>query len=257
MSTATSTPKKSGNTHSASTVTTSVRAGVPAKSIDAPTRKYIHDTNVESPYIAEITGLASLQDATYSVDLEKTVQDMAGIINNMEAQLDRVLSMNAIFEEDLNTSKQIITELKEEKVKLIDEVARLEAEMPSKREMQMEMDQLIEERSTSQNHIHGLNTEIDAMNKSIEAYRKEIVQLEMEKNDAVSEVTFLESRQNASRQKANSQDQKINQLKAEKVTYQKKIIRLQDECQRAMEEKYSLLRELQEAQDILSEVSRH
>ena len=258
MSTATSTPKMSIDPHSASTEpTTAVGTGVSEPAVSSSSRADVHASSVENPYVAEITGLASLQDATYSVDLEKTVQDMAGIINNMEAQLDRVLSMNAVFEEDLTTSKQLISELRTEKAKLVEELSKLKEDIPSKREMQMEMDQLIEERSASQNKIHSLKLEIESMNTQIEVYRKQLVQIEMERNDAVSEVSFHESRQAATRQKNTHQEQKINQIKAEKVTFQKKIIQLQDECQRAMEEKYSLLRELQEAQDILSEVSRH
>lgn len=255
MSTATSTPKKSTETHSTAPKQRSARAQVAIKPAHTSSPKDVR-ARTESPYIAEIKGLASLQDATYSVDLEKTVGDMAAIINNMESQLDRVLSINAVLEDDLNTSKQLITELREEKARLAEEIIRLETELPTKREMEMEMEQLVEERSSVQNRIHSYNKELTTMSDTVAELRKQLVQIEMEKNDALAEVNFLESRQGTARQASTNQQNKINQLKAEKVKYQKKIISLQDECQRTMEERYALLRELQEAQDILSEVSR-
>jgi chromosome segregation ATPase len=255
MSVATSRPRTNSEEPTVSEKSSSANAALSPETAVAPNRNDTHH-EVKSPYIAEIKGLASLQDATYSVDLEKTVEDMAAIIGNMESQLNQVLSINAVLQDDLTTSKQIISELREDKVKIKKELAAIEIELPSKREMQMEMDQLVEERSSSQNRIHSLKSKIDTMNSTVEELRKQIVQVEMEKNDAVSEVGFLESNQSAVRQQVGSQEQKITRLKTEKVHHQKKIINLQDECQRAMEEKYSLLRELQEAQDILSEVSR-
>ena len=207
-----------------------------------------------SSLLAEIRGVGSLKDGAYSVDFENTVESMAHIISNMESQLDQILSLNTELKNDLNSCKEIIVENKLEKVKLEGKINQLQADMPSKRELQMEIDQLVDDRSNAQNRIHELNAHCNKLADSINTLRKQVSQLEVKNEGLVSEINYLESCQNVAREQNNALQERINQLKQEKIGYQTKIISLQEECQRAMEEKYSLVSEFREAQEIIKEL---
>lgn len=204
--------------------------------------------------LPEIKGVDILRDATYSVDLERTVEEMALIISKMESQLERVLLLNSVLENDLKVSKEIIVDLQAKANSLEEKAADLEAEMPSKRELQMEVDQLEEERTATQNKIYELKTQYDKIQEELGGLRAKVVQLGTEKEDAVAEVAFLEARQAASRQQHNTLQERINHLKEEKVGFQRKIIALQDECQRIMEDKYKLIREQRELKEDMAEL---
>ena len=207
-----------------------------------------------SAVLPAIKGVDSLRDVCYSVDLERSVEEMAHIISKMEAQLERVLSLNSVLETDMNTSKEIIANLLSDKEQLAKKIARLEAETPSKREFQMEIDQLIDERTAAQNMIHELNVRYRKLQDSLDEARSKIVRLETEKEDAVSEINFLEARQNATRQQHNGLQSRIDKLKEEKVGYQRKIIALQEECQKVMEDKYTLIKEMQKLKEEVADL---
>lgn len=204
--------------------------------------------------LAEIKGLGTLKDGAYSVDFDNTVENMAHIISNMESQLDQVLSLNAVLKNDLNSCKEIIVENKVEKARLEEAISQLQAQMPSKRELQMEIDQLVDDRSDAQNRIHALNATCTTLTENLSELRKQMAKLAIEKEEAVAEINYLESCQNGVREQNTSLQERINQLKQEKISYQTKVIALQEECQRAMEEKYALVSEIREAQEIIKEL---
>lgn len=204
--------------------------------------------------LAEIRGLGTLKDGAYSVDFENTVTSMAQIIANMESQLDQVLSLNTVLKNDLNVCKEIIVENKVEKTRLEEKIGQLQTEIPSKRELLMEIDQLIDDRSNAQNKIHELNARCTHLSDSVNELGKKVSRLEEKNEEAVAEINYLESCQNVVREQNQALQERITQLKLEKVGYQQKIIALQEECQRSMEEKYSLVSQIREAQDIIKEL---
>ena len=207
-----------------------------------------------SSLLAEIKGLGTLKDGAYSVDFENTVESMAQIINNMEAQLDQVLSLNSVLKNDLNSCKEIIVESKVERARLESKVNQLRAEMPSKHELQMEIDQLIDDRSNVQNRIHDLNARCNKLTDNLNELNKQISRVEAQNEEAMAEINYLKSSQNVARDQNNSLQERINLLKQEKISYQTKVIALQEECQRAMEEKYSLVSEIRQAQETIKEL---
>ena len=92
------------------------------------------------------------------------------------------------------------------------------------------------------------------MTESLNELRKQVAKLEVKNEEAIAEINYLESCQNGAREQNNALQERINQLKQEKISYQTKVIALQEECQRAMEEKYALVSELREAQEIIKEL---
>jgi len=206
--------------------------------------------------LPDIKGIEALKDGIMLGNVERTVDDMARIITNMESQLQRYLSMNAALEKDLNDSKEIIANLRAEKDSALEKITALETEMPSKRELQVEVDLMVEERTSVQNQIHAMNQKFLQTQGALDEYRKQITRLERDKADAVAEVNFLESRANAAKEQNNAFKDQIALLKKEKNAYQQKIIDLQEECQRELEQKYVLTRDLKVAKERVAELHR-
>jgi len=177
----------------------------------------------------KIKGLEILKEGTYAVDLEKTISDMLAVIEKMEAQLESVLKLNANLEKDLETSKEMIIDLKAEKSHLEDTLARMEEEIPSKRELQMEIDHLIEERNDAQRIIREMRLKIEKMQKEAVQYQNQITSLKEDKKDAIVEADYLESKLNAVLEKNRNYENEINVLRGEKLTHMEKIKSLEQE----------------------------
>jgi len=177
----------------------------------------------------EIKGLEILKEGTYAVDLEKTISDMIAVIEKVEAQLESVLKLNANLEKDLETSKEMIIDLKAEKSHLEDTVARMEEEIPSKRELQIEIDHLIEERNDAQRSIREMKLKIEKMQKEAVQYQNQITSLREDKKDAIVETEYLESKLNAVLEKNRNYENEINVLRGEKLTHMEKIKSLEQE----------------------------
>ena len=195
----------------------------------------------------EIKGLEILKEGTYAVDLEKTISDMFAVITKMEAQLDSVLKLNANLERDLETSKEMIIDLKAEKSHLEDTIARMEEEIPSKRELQIEIDHLIDERNDAQGSIREMKLKIEKMQKEAVQYQSQITSLREDKKDAIIETDYIESKLNAVLEKNRNYDNEINVLRGENLTHIEKIKSLEQELNETFEEKHRLFKELKDA----------
>ena len=194
--------------------------------------------------LPEIKGLEILKEGTYAVDLEKTISDMLLVIKKMEAQLEGVLKLNADLEKDLETSKEVTVDLRAEKSRLEDKIARMKEEIPSKRELQIENDHLIEERNDAQNVIRELKLKIKKTEKEAGQYQKQITGLKEDKKDIIIEIAYLESKLNAVLEKNKYYQNEINVLRGEKLTHEEKITSLEKELKETFEEKYRLFQEL-------------
>lgn len=202
----------------------------------------------------KIKGLEILKEGVYGVDLEKTVNDMFMVIKNMEAQLEKVLTVNALLEKDLNEAKEMMADLKKAKLRLEATIARMEEEAPSKRELQIEIEQLIEERNNAQTSIHEMKSKIEKMQEAIIQYQKRTGDLEEEKRDVITEITFLESRLNAAAEKIAECENEINVLKGEKLAHVEKIKALEEQLNEALDDKYELINELKKSKKAVTEL---
>lgn len=202
----------------------------------------------------KIRGLEILKEGGYAVDLEKTIHDMFAVIKNMEEQLERVLSINVLLEKELNDSKEMIAELTASKSQLEEKISRMEEEIPSKRELQIEIAHLIEERNSAQMSIHDLKSRLEKNRESLIQHQKQVGRLGEERKDAISEVDFLESRLNSAIQKIKEYESQINALRGENLAQTEKIKALDEELREALDEKYTLLKELKETKEAMSEI---
>lgn len=202
----------------------------------------------------KIGGLEILKEGGYEVDLEKTIHDMFGVTKNMESQLERVLRINAQLENDLTDSKKMLAELKAAKSKLEQKVSLLETEVPSKRELQIEIDHLTEERNLAQVSIRDQKTKISKIQKTLLDYQKQVASLAEERKDALAEINFLESRLNKATQKIRESEVRINALSGEKLALTEKIQGLEKDLTETLDEKYKLIKELKGTTEAMTEL---
>lgn len=209
---------------------------------------------VQETIMPKIKELETLKQGVYAVDLEKTVNDMFMVIKNMEAQLGGVLKINSVLEKDLNEAKEMIAGLKEAKSQLGQTISRMEMEAPSKRELQIEIDQLVEERNEVQASIHEMNSKIEKLQVAVIEYQKRSDDLEEQKRDLMSEISFLESRLNAAMEKIAECEDEINMLKGEKLAHVEKIKVLEEELNDTLDDKYKLMSELKSSKKAMDEL---
>jgi len=221
---------------------------------DAPAISESESGMMEEAIMPEIRGLEILKEGTYAVDVEKTITQMYGVIKNMEAQLQRVLAINTELEKDLDASKEMIAELKLSKSQLENTIARMEEKMPSKRELQIEIDHLIEERNAAQTDIRDMKLKLERMEEIAVRYQDRIAGLEEEKRDAVAEINFLESQLNSVAERTGRYEKEINVLRGEKLAHMEKIKSLKEELNETLEKKYRLFKEIKATKDAMEEV---
>jgi len=209
---------------------------------------------VQETIMPKIKELEALKQGVYAVDLEKTVNDMFMVIKNMEVQLQRVLKINSVLEKDLNESKEMMADLKRAKSKLKETIARMAEEMPSKRELQIETDQLTEERNDVQASISEMKSRTTKLQEAVIEYQKRCGSLEEEKTDLMSEITFLDSRLNNALEKIAEYGNEINVLKGEKLVYVGKTKTLEEELKEALDDKYMLMNELKKSKTVVNKL---
>jgi len=218
------------------------KEGVKEGAFIVPEPDVIDET--DAVILPEIKGLEILKEGTYAVDLEQTISDMLLVIKKMEAQLDSVLKLNDGLEKDLDNSKESIAGLREEKSQLEAKIARMEEEIPSKRELQIENNYLIEERNDVQHIIREMKTKIENMKKEAVRYQKQITGLREDKKDIIIEIDYLESKLNAVLEKNEYYRTEIDALRGEKLAQEEKIKSLGKKLKETFEEKYKLYQEL-------------
>ena len=201
----------------------------------------------------KIKGLDILKEGGYEVDFEKTIQDMFAVIKNMENQLEKVMGINDLLEKDLQEANILNAELKSAKSRLEKRIFRMEEEIPSKRELQIENDHLIDERNSAQLIIRDLKLKLEKTQKKMVQHQQRLGSLGEERKDAIQEVNFLESRLNSATQRIRELESQCNELKGEKIAQSEKIRDLDDSLSEALDDKYRLHRDLKETKKALSE----
>ncbi len=200
----------------------------------------------------EIKGLKILKDGGYDVDLEKTIDDMFVVTKNMEFQLQRVMGINSMLEKELNEYKEIVAEQRASKEQLEGKIARLEEEMPAKREIQIEIEHLEEERNSAQKTIHDLKSKLEKTKEALSDYQEKVHYLGDERKDAVSEAYFLEAQLNSATQGVIEKESRIVRLKGESLAQREKIGALEKELGETIEEKHRLKKELKETKEAMN-----
>ncbi len=186
----------------------------------------------------EIKVLEHLKNTTGSHDVAQTIKTLFNSMQNMDAQLQSVLKINATLEADLKTSKELIAQLRAEKSDLEATINRLNEEMPSKRELKAEIDRLIEERNEAQTQIKVLKDKAQAIESERGQYQRRIEELQSEKQDLLKDITYLEQKLSVAMEKLDICAREINTLRGERMSNLQKIEHLKaqyDRCKQELE----------------------
>ncbi len=194
--------------------------------------------------VPKMKGLDILKEGIYTVDLEKTINDMFLVIKNMESQLEKALTINTLLAKDLSEAKEVIAGLKRSKSNLVDTIERMESEAPSKRELQMEIDQLIEERNGAEISIREMKSQVKKMQELVIQHQRRSGNLEEEKQDVIAEVNYLESRLEDAAERIIHLKKEVNIFKGEKLITEEKMKSLESNMQETLDEKYQLVRDI-------------
>ncbi len=204
--------------------------------------------------IPKLKEIELLKAGVYSVDLDKTINDMYMIIKNMETQIESVLRINVLLEKDLKDAKVVIAELSQVKSELEAKIARMQEEIPSKRELQIEIDHSVEERNAAQAAIREYTLKLDNLKKTSVQSQQKNTDLEEQKRDFITEINFYESRLNTAMEKISEYESTINLLNGEKIVQEDKFLTLQQDMNDVLNEKFSLLKELKASRAAISEL---
>ncbi|MBF0302781.1 MAG: hypothetical protein HQK73_07055 [Desulfamplus sp.] len=214
------------------------------KEQNASARERAINESIDEILLPELQGLEILKEGAYVLDPEKTISNMVSVVKKMEAQLESALMLNSHLEKDLNDSKEMIIDLRAEKIELENTIKRMEEEIPSKREFQIEIEYLIDERNATQRKIKDLKELISKKDKQIDHYKEKVSNLEEDKKDYSVEMDYLVRKLDAMLENNRDNIAKIKQLEQEKRTAIEKISTLEDELRKADEKRYNLYKEM-------------
>jgi len=215
-------------------------------------------TAIESKHesLANIKGMDLLKEGIYSADLEKTISEMFSVIKNMESQLYKVLRINELLEKEFDEAKQHISNLTKDKASLEKNISRLEEEMPSKREMKIEKDHLIDERNQAHTKLKDLKQRLSKTHNMSLKLLRQVHELSEEKRDTIADIHFLENRLNLSNEKVIQYEKDLKILKGEKLTLITKLSEAETELKETLKDKYQLIKDLKESQKKLDELHK-
>lgn len=202
-----------------------------------------------------IKGRDILNTGIYSVDLKKTIDDMFKVIQSMEGQLESVLAINASLERDKAEAKALIPELSKEKSRLERKIEDMKREFPSIRELQMENDQLVDERNAAEFQIRDTKQRTEKMQKATIGYQSRIGNLEEEKRDSIDEITYLETKLNAASSAIRSKNHEISELKGERMVRIEKLKAQEESLKATLEENQTLSNELKKTEKAIKKLS--
>ncbi|SLM32776.1 Putative ATPase involved in DNA repair or chromosome segregation. Homolog to OMM_5 MMP and DMR_40870 of RS1 [Desulfamplus magnetovallimortis] len=198
---------------------------------------------IDEILLPELQGLEILKEGTYVIDPEKTISNMVTVVKKMESQLQSALLLNSDLEKDLDDSKVMIIDLRAEKSELEAIIKRMGDEIPSKRELQMEIEYLTDERNSAQIKIRDLKQTIEKMKQQLASYKEKITDLEEDKKDYRVEADYLVTKLNAALDKNKLHMDEIKELSQEKRAAVEKIRMLEQELRKADEERYRIYKE--------------
>jgi len=211
----------------------------------------LQDSDIALP---QIKGLEELKEGIYAVDLENTIDNMYNVITNMETQLKNVLKINAKLEKELARSKVRIEHLKDHETFLKEKIEQLENEMPSKRELTIELEHLVSERNDDQITIRAMNKRIAQMNEDIQMYKDRLDAESEEKNDLIADVEFMDATIDDSAKKINDYQLNIKYLKGQAIANANTIKELESQLSQSASEKIQLQQKLSESRKTISEL---
>jgi len=224
--------------------------------IDAKTSEADKDITVEitETPLPQIKGLDALKESIYAVDLDSTIDNMYQVITNMENQLKNVLKVNASLEKDLKKARERIESLNHNELRLNQKISQLEQELPSRRELAIELEHITQERNDDQVTIRAMNNRIEELKLMIQDYKDQLHAVTEEKNDLLSDVNYMDTTIDVSAKKLSDYKTKIQYLKGIDIAKTSKINDLESQLEASLSERDAIKQKLQESRQTISDL---
>jgi chromosome segregation ATPase len=190
--------------------------------------------------IPEIKGMELLREEIDTLDLGKTIRDMFLSIHNMESQLTKVLSINAALEKDIKSSREMIVELRKEKLGLEETIDSINAGIPAKKELQAEIEYLVEERNRAHASVQDIKSMLEKTREETIGLKRRNEELDVEKTDLRKDVDYLELKVSAAVEKMNACAREINIFKGGRLAMQEDMKNLREKYEKCVSEKIEL-----------------
>ncbi|CAM2057486.1 hypothetical protein DSUL_150110 [Desulfovibrionales bacterium] len=196
-----------------------------------------------------------LRECAAEIDFEQTIVDMFEVIQSMESQLSHVLNVNTLMERELVGAKERISNLKQQRDQLQEELGRMKEEMPSKRELQMVVDQLLEERNDAEQQLRNFKRLTKQTTKTLQQKEERITELASERKDFIAEIHFLETRLTTALDKDRQIGERLIVLEGQTMTDRERIQELERDLQLAIEEKFKAAQTLRESRRAMTDLN--
>jgi len=216
--------------------------------IESKIQQVTADSYTEELIGSKIPGIDALQDGTYTVELDKTTSDMLLTINNMETQLENVLNINTSLEKEVVISKELLTQLKDEKAQLQANIEQLKSQLPSKREMQIQLDHVEGEKDQALKMNRDLKLSNEQMKTEVQKLNDMVKTLKDERTDARMEIDYLEVQLKSHQTKNQKYENKINAMRGEKIALTEKLKSVQEELKQAYSDQFKAFQNAKQSQ---------
>jgi chromosome segregation ATPase len=189
-------------------------------------------------------------------NLASEMNTLAGMIKDLEDQLDRVVANNEALSKDLEAERKRRIELESTVGELKEQLRRNEHEVASKDNLRAELSHLDSERTRLMNLVRELNQKVEEANEGLRTQAGVIKRLRAARSDAIEEVQSVESQfDQAMRMVADAKAQ-IVVLREERNGLDARIKRTEDKLAQVLEERDGLIAEVDESRSALDEIRR-
>lgn len=195
-----------------------------------------------------------LRERIGNLTIEGTIHEMYITIKSMETQIRKVLDINASLENDLKVTKETLIQVSKENEELKNKIKSMEDEGPLKVELDRELRQLIAEHNKKQEEVQDIIDDKDDAVIKNKILQLDIIRLGEEKEDALKDALFLQSKLDDMVLRIKDYEEQINGLKGENLYAKEKITKQQEEISGLAEEKNAIELELKESKEAFDEI---
>lgn len=195
-----------------------------------------------------------LRERIGNLTIEGTIHEMYITIKSMETQIRKVLDINVSLENDLKVTKETLISVNKENEELKNKMKSLEDEGPLKVELERELRQLLSEHNKKQEEVQDIIGDKDDTVIKNKILQQDIVRLGEEKDDALKDALFLQSKLGDLVLRIKGYEDQINGLKGENIYSKEKITKQQEEISGLAEEKNAIELEMKESKEAFDEI---
>ena len=195
-----------------------------------------------------------LRERIGNLTIEGTIHEMYITIKSMETQIRKVLDINASLENDLKVTKETLISVNKDNEALKNKLKKMEDEGPLKVELERELRQLISEHNKGQEDAQDIMDEKDGMGIKNKILKQDITRLGEEREDALKDALFLQSKLDDMILKIKDNEEQINGIKGENLYFKEKITKQQEEISGLAEEKNAIELEMKESKEAFDEI---